>query len=144
MGGLLAIGAFALGIGLWLYWRRLAPKTTTALFLVAGLTIGGWIGSLLGWVLNTIMGTLGTVTGQLIGYGASTILAVVALVATLEVVVKGLWKKKAAPQRFHPWLALALPTIVIAFGLPIMVTGMSAVTGVVEQAGATLTTGGDP
>jgi len=142
VGGLLAIGAFALGIGLWLYWRRLAPKTCTALFLVAGLTIGGWIGSLLGWALNLTLGTLGTFTGQLIGYGASTILAVVALIATLEIFVKGLWKKKATPQRWHPWLALALPTMVIAFGLPIMVQGMTEVTGVVEQAGATLTTGG--
>ncbi len=141
MFGLAVIGCFSIIVGLWLYFHRMAPKFTTLLFLIGGLSIGGWLGSLLGTAINVVLGTVGSFTGQLIGYAASTILAAVALVAVLEVFVKGLWKKKAKPQRWHPWLALVLPTIVIAFGAPIMVEAATAVTGVVEQAGAAISTG---
>lgn len=143
MGGLAVLGAFAVVIGLWLYMHRMAPKLCTFLFLLAGLSIGGWLGGLLGSLINTVLGTVGSVTGQVIGYGASTILAAIAFVAILEVFVKGLWKKKAKPQRWHPWLALALPTIVVAFGLPIMVEAFTAFTDLMESAGSSISAGGE-
>ncbi|MPZ66770.1 MAG: hypothetical protein GEU83_15100 [Pseudonocardiaceae bacterium] len=124
--GVAAIAGMALIVGLWLYWHRDAPKFTTFLFLIAGTGIGGYLGQLLGQALNTVLGTVGTQTGQWVGIGASTLTAGVALVATLEIVIKGLYKKKAKPQRWHPWLALALPTIIFAAGFPFLVQIMEA------------------
>lgn len=135
------ISGLALIVGLWTYWHRDAPKFTTFLFLIGGLGIGGWLGSMLGDLLNTAIGTAGTATGAWIGIGASTITAGLALVATLEIVVKGLWKKKAKPQRWHPWLALALPTIIVAFGFPIMVQGVNGLESVANEVGASISGG---
>lgn len=113
---------FALCVGLWLFVSKFAPKTTILLFLVAGMGIGGTLGLLLGRALNTVLGLAGSATGQFIGVGAATVVSGLALVATLEIVRKGMWPKKATPKRWHPWLALVLPIIVTAAGLPIVVT----------------------
>lgn len=135
------LSGIALIVGLWLYWHHDAPKFTTFLFLIGGFGIGGWLGSTVGEWLNSIIGTAGTTTGAWIGIGASTITAGLALVATLEIVIKGLYKKKAKPQRWHPWLALALPTIVWAFGFPIMVQGMEALESAAAEVSASISGG---
>jgi len=128
--------AFALGIGLWLYVHRMAPKTVTLLFLIAGTGIGGWLGALIGGAVSTAIGTASDVTANLIGVGAATLVAVVSFIATLEIVVKGLWKKKAKPRRWHPWLALALPTIIVAGSVPVLVELMEALNQVTTTVGA--------
>lgn len=125
--GVGSLTAFCLGIGLWLYAHKNAKKTTTFLFLVAGTAIGGYLGSLIGGAVSTAVNTVGTLTAQLIGVGGSTLLAVVSVIATLEVVVKGIWKKTAKPKRWHPWLALALPTIIVAGSVPVLIQLMDAV-----------------
>ena len=127
MNGLVAatVAFFALALGLWLFVSKMAPKSTIALFLVAGMGIGGTLGLLLGRALSAALGLAGSVTGQFIGVGAATVVSALALVATLEIVVKGMWPKKAKPKRWHPWLALVLPTVVTAAGLPIVATVMT-------------------
>lgn len=121
------VALFALGVGLWLFVSKFAPKTTILLFLVAGMGIGGTIGVLIGRALNTVLGLAGSVSGQFVGVGTAAVVSLLALIATLEIVVKGVWPKKAKPKRWHPWLALVLPTIVAASGLPIVDTVLTYV-----------------
>lgn len=136
--GVAAISSFALIVGLWMWWHKDAPKFTTFLFLVAGVGFGGVLGRMLGDVLNRTLGTVGTTTGTWIGVSASTIVAAIALVATLEVVIKGMWPKKAKPKRWHPWLALVLPMIVIATGVPLVSQLMHAFATGVGNVGSAL------
>ncbi len=135
--GIATIAGLALIVGLWLYLHRDAPKTTTGLFLVAGIGLGGWLGAQLGAWISAGLGMVGTQTATWVGIGTSTLVAGLAVVATLEIIVKGLWKKKAKPRRWHPWLALALPTIITAASVPILVEIVSAFTSAVNQVGAT-------
>ena len=128
--GLGTITGIALAVAAWLWWHRSAPKFTTLLALVAGVGIGGLAAQL----VSTLLGTVATVPGQLLGLGTAGLLAGLALVATLEVVFKGIWGKKAKPKRWHPILALVLPTIVVAGGIPLLgqlmtslASGMAAV-----------------
>lgn len=124
--GIGSIVAFCLGVGLWLFAHRDAPKTTTLLFLIAGTALGGVLGALVGQAVAAATSTIGSLTGQLIGVGGATLLAVLSLIATLEVVIKGMWPKKASPRRWHPWLALVLPTIIVAGSVPVLVQIMNA------------------
>ena len=134
--GVGSIVAFAIGIGLWLYVHKMAPKLTTLLFLIAGTGIGGWLGALIGGAVDTAIGTASGVTASLIGVSAATLVAVASFVAVLEIVIKGLWKKKAKPKRWHPWLALALPTIVVAGSVPALVELMNAFDSITTTIGA--------
>jgi hypothetical protein len=118
--GVATLTGLSLMIGAWLYWHKNAPKTTTLLFLIAGVGLGGWLGTTLGQWVRTVLGMAGSQTATWLGIGASTLLAGAAIVATLEIAIKGLWKKKAKPKRWHPWLALALPTVVAVGSVPLL------------------------
>lgn len=137
--GVAALTAFALMIGLWMYWRKLAPKTTTLLFLLAGFGIGGVIGALAGRAVAMALGALGSPGARLFGVGVSTIIAGVAIVATLEIVIRGLHKKKAKPTRWHPWLALMLPTIVAVSSVPLLTELMGLFSQVTTEIGTSIT-----
>lgn len=133
--GVGSIVAFALGIGLWLYVNKDAPKFTTFLFLVAGTGLGGLIGAAVSRGTDWATATTSDLTTTLIGMGGSTLLSVAAVVATLEVFVKGMWKKKAKPRRWHPWLALALPTLAMASGVPVLAQLFSAASQITAVGG---------
>lgn len=147
--GIGLISVTALIAGLWLWWHREAPKTTTGLFLVAGLAVGGVLGNFIGRGVTAVFShgsqaavTQGTGTGTGVGTGVvSVFIAGVAIAATAELVIKGLWRRRATPRRWHPWLALALPTIAIAAGAPLvgpLMTGLSG--GVANVGNAMITT----
>lgn len=135
------ISGMALAVAGWLWWHRNAPKLTTFLALVAGLGIGGALGALLGQLISRLLGTIGTVSGQWLGIGGTALVAGLALVATLEVVIKGMAGKRAKPKRWHPILALVLPTIVIAGGIPLIGELMTAMSTGMAGLGAALTGG---
>ncbi len=135
-GSLLTIAGLSLVVGAWLWAHKDAPKFTVLLFLIAGLGLGGVVGGVLGALINRAMGTIGTTTGSLIGIGTSTLVAGLALVATLEVAIKGIHPRKARPKRWHAFLALALPTIVIAAGVPLLSTVMDAFSTGMANVGA--------
>lgn len=135
-GSLLTIAGLSLVVGAWLWFHKDAPKFTVLLFLIAGLGLGGVVGGVLGALINRAMGTIGTTTGSLIGIGTSTLVAGLALVATLEVAIKGIHPRKARPKRWHAFLALALPTIVIAAGVPLLSTVMDAFSTGMANVGA--------
>lgn len=138
-GGLLTAGGFALIVGLWLYWHRDMPRFTVFLFLLGGMVIGGLLGSLLGGLLSTGIDAIGTTTGRFIGVGSATLMSAIGLVLTLEVLVHGMGIRRrgggagrgggggGGTKRWHPWLALALPTVVIASGVPLIAGLFSAV-----------------
>jgi hypothetical protein len=109
-----SVAVIALVIGGWLWWHRDAPRTTTACFLVAGLGFGGALGNLIATALSRAFAPGAAVSG----WGSVLLAALVAaaFVATFEVFVKGIGttRRKAKPRRWHPWLALALPTILVA------------------------------
>jgi hypothetical protein len=141
--GVATISGLALIVGGWMWFHKDAAKTTTLLFLVAGLGFGGVLGNMLGNFVNRAIGTVGTTTGTWVGISASTIVAGIALVATLEVVLKGMLPKTAKTRRWHPFLALVLPSIVIAGGVPLLAYVMSAFsTGVGNVGGALSQLGG--
>lgn len=139
MVGTASITAFALAIGLWLFFHKNAPKFTTLLFLIAGFGIGGLLGNWLTGLVNMATDTAGNQTSLWLGIGASTLISIVALIAALEIVIKGLWKKKAKPKRWHPWLALALPTIIAISGFPILNEVFGAFNAAVNNVGGSLT-----
>ena len=136
--GVASICAVALVVGAWTYWHKDAPKFTTFLFLVGGIGFGGALGKWIGDHLSQALGTVGTTTGTLIGLSTSAIVAAIGLVATLEVVVKGMHPKRAKPKRWHPWLALALPLIVTATGVPVITQLMHAFASGVGNVGSAL------
>lgn len=128
VGGAGLVAAFAALAGGWLRWHREAPKTCTGLFAVAGLAIG----DVLGRLIATVLGKLHPVphapdqhTGPGVGLWLSLLLAGVLLAATGELVVKGMWPRRARPAPWHPWLALALPTVAIAASAPLIGPVMS-------------------
>lgn len=113
--------------GAWLRWHRDAPKTCTGMFAVAGLAIGDVLGRLIGQTLAKLphhgpdpSQTTSAAAGLTAGLWLSLLLAGVLLAATAELVVKGMWPRHARPRHWHPWLALALPTVAIAAGAPLI------------------------
>lgn len=137
--GVGAISGLALVVAAWLWWHRDAPKFTTFLALVAGFGFGGVLGALIGNVLNRALDTAGSTTSNWVGISAATFVSAIALVATLEVFIKGMWPKKAKPTRWHPFLALLLPTIVIATGVPLLTEVMGAFSSGVGNLGGAVT-----
>lgn len=136
--GIATISAFALIGGLWLWINGDAKKTQTFLMLVAGCGIGGLFGSALVNVFGTTTGLVSSPIARVIGVSGAGIIAAICVVLTLEVVLKGIWKKTAKPKAFHPWLALALPTIALASGVPILAAVFGALAGALGEAGNTV------
>jgi len=140
--GVASIAGLALLVGLWLYWHKSAPKSTTLLFLIAGIGLGGGLGVWLGATLGRALTAAGnTEAAAWVGLGASTLLAGAAILATLEVVIKGLWRKKAKPKRWHPWLALALPTIIAIGSVPVLTEAMAWFSSLVTEIGTAVRDG---
>lgn len=123
------VAALAALAGTWLRWHREAPKTCTGMFAVAGLAIGDVLGRLIATGLAKLPPITHNGTGQPTGLGfglwMSLLLAGVLLAASAELVVKGMWPRRARPMPWHPWLALALPTIAIAASAPLIGPVMS-------------------
>jgi hypothetical protein len=133
MTGLAVAGAglVAALAGGWLRWHREAPKTCTGLFAVSGLAIGDVLGRLIATGLTKLTAPSGPQqpTGVGVGLWLSLLLAGVLLAASAELVVKGMWPRRARPAPWHPWLALTLPTIAIAASAPLigpLMSGLAA------------------
>ncbi|GAA1092865.1 MULTISPECIES: hypothetical protein [Pseudonocardia] len=134
-----SIAALALLFGLWLYYHDDMRKTTSLLFLIAGTGLGGLIGALIAQAYGVAANATPLAT-RLLGFGGAVILGGIAIVMTLEVVIKGIFPKTARPNRIHPWLALAAPTIGLASGVPILyglyrlvATGMGNAGSIAQQ-----------
>lgn len=131
LGGWTAISIVGLIVGIWLYWHRNAPRVTTLLWLNGGAVIGGIAGSFAGAGLAAALGVVGGAVENWLGLAISSVVAGVALVVTLEVIVKGILpfrRLKPKPARFHPPLALILPIIVGVAGFPLLTTVVNAFT----------------
>lgn len=140
--GLGVVAVFALAIGGWLYAHRDAPRATTALFVIAGIGLGGLTGQVLASGLRRMLGLAGGAGATLLGATTLAVVSAIAVIAFLEVIVKGVGiprRRNARPQRWHPWLGLALPTIVIASGVPVLAAIFGGVGELAGQAGAALT-----
>jgi hypothetical protein len=135
----------SLFIGGWLRWHRVAPKTSNTCFLVAGLLVARLISTPLGFVVGLVGSRFG---GQ--GWRwAWALLAVVVAGATIELVIKGVgvWRGHAAPHRWHPWLALVVPTLAIALGVPVLgplMTGLAAAVSTVGTPADSVPASGHP
>lgn len=139
--GVAPLTVIVLMVALWMYLRKVAPKTTTLLFLIAGFGIGGLIGALIDRAVVAALNALSSPAARLFGVGVSTIIAAAAIVATLELVIKGLHKKKAKPTRWHPWLALTLPTIIAASSVPLLTELMALFSETATEIGTSVTDG---
>lgn len=140
--GLGVVAVFALAIGGWLYYHRDAERTTTALFVVAGMGVGGLVGQVFSNGLGRALGLAGGAGSTLLGGTALAVISAIALIAFLEVLVKGIGiprSRNASPRRWHPWLGLALPTIVVVSGVPVLAAVFAGVGNLVGQAGTAIT-----
>ncbi|MEV1295374.1 hypothetical protein [Pseudonocardia sp. NPDC049635] len=133
------IAALALLFGLWLYYHDNMRKTQILSFWLAGTGIGGLAGALIDQAYGVAANATPVAT-RLLGFGGAAILGGIAVLMTLEVVVKGILPKTAKPNRVHPWIALAAPTIALASGVPILfgiyrliATGMGNAGAVAQQ-----------
>lgn len=119
--GVGSAAAFALGLGFWLWHKGKALKLTIFLFLIVGVTVGGLAGSLVGRLVTRALSLIGSLGGRLFGFGGALLVSALALYLLLEVftAMSPISKFSTAPKRWHPWLALVLPLIVAAAGLPI-------------------------
>lgn len=140
--GIVLVSVAALVSGGWLWWHREAPKTCTGLFLIAGLAIGGGLGRLIALGLAVVFSPTATEPGAGEGFGrwVSAVVAAVLIAATAEIVIKGMWRKRATPRRWHPWLALVLPTLAIAAGAPLVGPLMTGLAGGVAGVGTAMVT----
>lgn len=135
--GTLAVFAFV--VGLWLFFHKDAPKTTTLFFTIAGVAVAaGLVGQFAAALIRSLLGLATTTTGQLVGVSASALASAIALVLFLEVVIKGMWFKRAKPKRYHPWLGLIMPTIVVGTGLPVVTTILTEFTRLASTVGSQL------
>ncbi|MGE3795751.1 MAG: hypothetical protein AB7I38_17755, partial [Dehalococcoidia bacterium] len=140
--GLGVIAVFALAIGGWLYAHRDAPRATTALFVIAGMGISGLIGQVFASGLRRVLGLAGGAGSALVGATALAVISAIALIAFLEVIVKGVGiprRRNASPRRWHPWLGLAHPTNVIVSGVPVLAASFSGIVELAGQAGTAIT-----
>jgi hypothetical protein len=137
--GVAAISGIALVVAAWLWWHRDAPKICTLLALIAGLGIAGGVSGVLGRLPTQLLHTAGATTGGVTGLAPAAIVTGLAVVAALEVGIKGVHPRKAKPRRWHPFLAMALPTIVIASGVPLLTGVMHTVSGGIASAGSAMT-----
>ncbi|MBN9801261.1 MULTISPECIES: hypothetical protein [Pseudonocardia] len=133
------IAALALMFGLWLYYHKNMAKVQILLFWLAGIGIGGLVGVLINRAFDVASNATSLAT-RLLGFGGAVILAGLAVLLTVEVVVKGILPKTAKPNRAHPWLALVAPTIGLASGVPflaglynLIATGMGNAGAVAQQ-----------
>ncbi|MBO0847829.1 MAG: hypothetical protein J2P20_00075 [Pseudonocardia sp.] len=137
--GVLGVALLALAVAGWLWWHRDAPRTCTALALVAGVAFAGVLGGTIGAGLARLSGpppgspgplTAGTVMFALVVAGC--------FVGAFELVIKGLHRRRARPRRWHPWLALVLPTVVIAASVPVLAQIVAVLTGAASHTGDAL------
>jgi MFS family permease len=136
--------------GTWLRWHREAPKTTTATFGLAGLALGDVLGRLIASGLARLPWPAAD-SAQPATPGlrlwVSLLLAGILLAATAELMVKGMWPRRARPRHWHPWLALALPTVAIAVGAPLVgpvMSGLASAAGGLGTAVIRTATPGEP
>lgn len=135
--GVAAVSVVCVAVAGWLWWHRDAPRTTTALALTAGIGFGGSLGGAIAGVLARL--SPAPAPGQLTA-GVIVFVLVVAgsFVGAFELVVKGLHRRRARPRRWHPWLALVLPTVVIAAGVPVLAQLVAVLSGGAGRAGEAL------
>lgn len=122
----------------WLWWHRDAPKTCTGLALLCGLILGGVLGRVISALSAATAAAPAGAVSSGVGVWLSVIAAGVGIAATAELVVKGMWPKRANPRRWHPLLALALPTLLIATGVPLVGPLMAGLAGGVTNVGAAI------
>ena len=114
--GPIAVCMILLGVAAWMWWRRKAQKTTTLLALLAGLGLGLPLGLWLGSTFNRLIGS----SESQIGVVVSAVLTAGAIVVILEILIRGIFPRSAQPRRWHPWVALLMPMVIIAAGVPVV------------------------
>jgi hypothetical protein len=130
-------GVAALAAGGWWWW--LDGGHPADIPAVVALLAGGGIAVCLAAALLTAH-----LTGAWAGL-TRLVLAAAVLVLAAEVVVKGMWKGRARPRRWHPVLAVVLPTLAIAVGVPVLaplMTGLGGGLGALGTAALTTPTSG--
>jgi hypothetical protein len=66
------------------------------------------------------------------------LLCLATLGACAVVVVKGMWRGRAQPRPYHHWLALVVPTVAIAIGVPGLAPLLDGLSGGLANFGAAM------
>ena len=135
----LGLCMITLGLVAWLWWRRKAGKTATLLALLVGLGIGPPLGLWLGRRGTGLVDSLESPAMRQIGVVLFAVLTAATIVVILEVLIHGIWPRTARPQRWHPWVALALPMVAIAFGVPVVAWAFSGLSTEIAHATTLIT-----
>lgn len=136
------VTVIALGVAAFLRAHHEAPKITTGLFFLAGIALGGVVGNGLAELIDRIAAHNAS-TGHA-GAGSLTwaitrvVLSLATIGACAIVVIKGMWRGRAQPRRYHHWLALTVPTLAIAIGVPGLAPLLDGLSGGLTNAGAAM------
>lgn len=121
-----AFGSITLGVGIVMYVLKKYGRMLNIMFLLAGFCLApalrGWVGS-----------GLASLGGMLFGVAVATALAAGGLTWI------GIEYKHKGKHPKTPWIALLLPTLLLASGLPIFLKISNMGTEIVRQGNATVT-----
>jgi hypothetical protein len=109
-----SVAAVAFAIALTLLFKHMAKKTVVWLMLIAGIGLGGVVGSLADGLVTRLVGGLSNVAGSLLGATAAGGLIVVAVLTVL--LYPHMKPKGQPPTKFTPWLAFFFPAVLVAAG----------------------------
>jgi hypothetical protein len=135
MGG---VAALAFAIALTLMFKKIAKKLIPWLMLVAGIGLGGVIGSLSDRLVNGTVDGISRAAGSLLGGTAVGGLIVIAVLTIL--LVPHMKPKGQPPTRFTPWLAFIFPAALVAVGGMFSTLAGLSENVVTQAAGALMTT----
>ena len=117
LGGMTGVAAIALGIGIDNIVRKVAPRLTAWLFLLAGIGVAGWVGILLKSSTEQLNRTFNQIGQSLIGASVSLVIGAGLLTWLMHDL-----RKKGKVSKIAPYLALIVPSF-----LPIFLAALSTI-----------------
>jgi hypothetical protein len=110
LGGMSAVSALTLGIGLACLLRKQAARFTCFCFLIAGIGIAGWVGVLLKSSMEQLNQIFTRIGQSLIGASAALVVGGFLLTWLLHDL-----RKKGKVSKIAPYLALIVPSFIPLF-----------------------------
>jgi len=132
------VAALAFAIALALMFKKIAKKAIPWLMLIAGIGLGGVIGSLSDRLVNGAVDGVSRATGALFGGAA---VGGLIIIAWLTIVLLPHMKPKGQPPtKFTPWVAFIFPAALVAVGGMFSTLAGLSENVVTQAAGAVMTT----
>lgn len=132
------ISALALAIAITLMYKRIGKKFVPWLMLIAGIGLGGVIGSLSDRLVTGAVNGVSRASGTLLGAAAVGGLIVIAILTIL--IAPHMKPKGQPPTKFTPWIAFIFPAALVAVGGMFSTLAGLSENVVTQAAGAVMST----